>query len=106
MRKNIVITGASGLVATELTHLLLADNNRFHVHAVSTHPEKLRERYKEERNINCLTLRELGSLKDCKICAIIHCAFARSKDPGELAKSLQFTSELLTIVKTLRPSLL
>lgn len=101
--KNIVITGASGLVATELTHLLLQETGRYHIFEVSTHPEKLCERYKDVANVECMTLEELANVGSVEIDAVVHCAFARSKDPGDLAKSLQFTSTLLRIVKEMRP---
>ena len=105
MKKNIVITGASGLVATELTHLLMTDTDEYVIYAVSTHPEKLRERYMEEKSVCCLDLDGLADMHNIKIDVVVHCAFARSKEPGELAKALQYTSALLRTVKGLRPSL-
>lgn len=104
--KNIIITGASGLVATELTHLLLDAEESYRIYAVSTHPDKLRERYKDVDNIICLSLDELSILAGKEIDAVIHCAFARSKDPQDLAKSLLFTSDLLRIVKQIKPKVL
>lgn len=103
VKKNIIITGASGLVATELTNLLLDAEESYRIYAVSTHPDKLRERYKDVDNIICLSLDELSILAGKEIDAVIHCAFARSKDPQDLAKSLLFTSDLLRIVKQVRP---
>lgn len=105
-KKNIIITGASGLVATELTNLLLDAEESYRIYAVSTHPDKLRERYKDVDNIICLSLDELSILAGKEIAAVIHCAFARSKDPQDLAKSLLFTSDLLRIVKQIRPKVL
>lgn len=101
--KNVIITGASGLVATELTHLLLDAEESYRIYAVSTHPEKLCERYKDVDNVVCLSLDELFIQSGKEIDAVIHCAFARSKDPQDLAKSLLFTSDLLRIVKLIRP---
>lgn len=101
--KNIVITGASGLVATELTHHMLQDAGRFHIYEVSTHPDKLRSRYKGVVGVECLTLEELADIGNAKVEAVIHCAFARSKDAGELAKSMLFTSALLRVVKQMCP---
>ena len=106
VKKNIIITGASGLVATELTNLLLDAEESYRIYAVSTHPDKLRERYKDVDNIICLSLDELSILAGKEIDAVIHCAFARSKDPQDLAKSLLFTSDLLRIVKQIRPKVL
>lgn len=101
--KNIIITGASGLVATELTHLLLNAKESYKIYAVSTHPAKLNERYKDVDNVICLSLDDLYSVVGAEIDAVIHCAFARSKDPQDLAKSLLFTSALLRKVKHIRP---
>lgn len=104
--KSIIVTGASGLVATELTNLLLDAEESYRIYAVSTHPDKLRERYKDVDNIICLSLDELSILAGKEIDAVIHCAFARSNDPQDLAKSLLFTSDLLRIVKQIRPKVL
>ena len=41
--QNIVITGASGLIATELTFRLLNQSD-INLILLSTHPEKLRQR--------------------------------------------------------------
>jgi len=101
--KNIIITGSSGLVATELTYLLLNAEEPYRIYAISTHPEKLSERYKNVDNVVCLSLNELSLQAGKEIDAVIHCAFARSKDPQDLAKSLLFTSALLRIVKQIRP---
>ena len=101
--KNIVITGASGLVATELTHLLLESSGKYNVYAVSTHPEKLVERYQGNADVNCLSIRDLDSLSNIPIDAVVHCAFARSKGAGEIAKSIRFTTELLGITRQIRP---
>ncbi len=103
MIKNIVITGASGLVATELTHLLLKTAGGYKVYAVSTHPDKLAERYQRVADVTCLSLEELAKLSDIPMEAVIHCAFARNKGAGEIAKSIQYTTELLGIIKQIHP---
>ena len=89
-----------------MTHLLLDAEESYRIYAVSTHPEKLRERYRDVDNIICLSLDELSILAGKEIEAVIHCAFARSKDPQDLAKSLLFTSDLLRIVKQIKPKVL
>lgn len=104
MKKNIVITGASGLVATELTCLLLSSEGSCKVYAVSTHPDKLSERYKNEADIVCLSQNDLCAQDGLTIDAVVHCAFARNKDAGEIAKSIQYTSKVLSLVKRTKPS--
>lgn len=101
--KTIIITGASGLVATELTHLLIDTSDEYLIYAVSTHPNKLLERYKGVDNIVCLPLEELASQLKLGVDAVIHCAFARSNAPNDLANSLLFTSALLREVKRIKP---
>ena len=101
--KNIVITGASGLVATELTHLLLESTDNYHVYAVSTHPESLVERYKGTSSVTCLSIGDLISLSDTQIDAVIHCSFARSKKSEEIAQSIIYTTKLLGIIKQICP---
>ena len=102
--RTILVTGASGLVATELIHLLESSENS-QIIAVSTHPDILKERYKDNNRVHCIFLHEIEYYKDVNIDAVIHCAFARSKDAGEIAKSLQFTSELLRITKAITPDI-
>ena len=103
MDKNIIVTGASGLVATELTHLLLSLNDNYKIYAVSTNPDKLKERYENCTDIKCLSLQDLEKYADTCFEAVIHCAFARSNDAKQIASSLQFTENLLQIVRVLRP---
>lgn len=103
MPVNIIITGASGLVATELIHLLLSEKESYKIYAVSTRPELLKERYKGNASVVCLSLQDLGKYVGTQFGAIVHCAFARSKDAGQIAASLQFTEHLLRMTKTLRP---
>ena len=100
---NVIITGASGLVATELIHLLLSEKESYKIYAVSTRPELLKERYKDNASVVCLSLQGLGKHAGTQFGAIVHCAFARSKDAGQIAASLQFTEYLLRLTKTLRP---
>ena len=101
---NIIVTGASGLVATELIHLLIESSDNYKVYAVSTHPDKLHHRYANQRKVECISLDGLTTLQNVEIRAVIHCAFARSKDAGEIAASIQYTSRLLQIVKHLNPA--
>lgn len=97
--KNIIITGSTGLVATELISLL--NSKEYFIYAVSNHKELLQERYKEKSNITCLSLDELKIYSNVDFFALIHLGFARSKNPIDIASSVQFSKELLTITKSL-----
>lgn len=97
--KNVVITGASGLVATELIYLLLKDE-QYRIFAVSTHPDKLNCRYSGRDRVDVLTLGELTSNKDLIIDVFVHCAFARSKNPVDLANSMIYTKKTLEMAES------
>lgn len=105
MQKNIIITGASGLVATELTCLLSVEK-KYKIYAVSTHPEALRMRYDNESDIVCLSLNDLCEYTEnteIQFDAVVHCAFARSNDGKLIGSSLQFLNQLLQLTRKLRP---
>ena len=98
--KKVIITGAGGLVATELIHLLTNSGYGYQIFAVSTHPEVIKERYSQNRNIICLNITELErNYSGNSFDVLIHCAFARSFEASEIAKSLQYTSKVLEIAK-------
>lgn len=102
--KRIIITGASGLVATELTIHLLAETDAC-LYLLSTQPDKIKERYESSERIFCFTLssfaqyieqnREKVSFDVC-----IHTAFSRSANGNLIAESLHYQQELLAILKT------
>ncbi len=95
---DIAITGASGLVATELTFRLLARED-INLTLLSTHPEVLRHRYMGHNNIKCMTLDDF--VTECHkthYFAVIHAAFARNNDGKQLVESIEYTRKLLKIV--------
>lgn len=97
--KNIIVTGSSGLIATELICALIK-SGKYKVYAVTGNPDKLTERYKAYDNIICCTLNELeNSVLNIPFEVLINCAFARSKNGGDIAFSLDFLQELIYIVK-------
>lgn len=99
MKNNIAITGAGGLVATELTFRLLEQPD-VNLTLISTHPDKLRNRYVGRSNVRCLTLDEFAAhchLADYK--AIIHTAFSRSCNGRLLVQSVEYTRQLLDLVR-------
>ena len=93
--KNIIITGSSGLVATELIHSLLNDGG-YQIYAVSTNPDKLKRRYEAMKNVICLGLNELkDTTNNITFTALVNCAFARNSNGRDIASSL----ELIDIAK-------
>lgn len=100
---KILITGANGLVATELIHLLLSYKDSYKIYAVSTRPELLKERYEDHSDVVCLSIYDVDKYEDLHFDAVVHCAFARSKDASQIALSLQYTEHLLQCVRNMRP---
>ncbi len=103
--KSIIITGASGLVATELIAFLLQASDEYQIYAITTHPEKLKERYRNSPHVFCYALDEIEENIKNPIYAVVHCAFARSKSAEEIAQSIQYTTSLLHIIKQIRPKI-
>lgn len=100
--KRIVISGAGGLVATELAMLLLAETDA-QLLLISTHPETTAERYScFSHRVSCHTLDSfarhvtVGNI-DYDIC--IHTAFARSSNGNLIVNSIEFQKELLRVFK-------
>lgn len=94
---NVLITGASGLVATELI-LNLLDSTDYELLLVTRDKKKLEERYEDNLNrIKVLTLEELATEKSCRFDVCVHTAFSRSSDGGQIASSLLFLQQLCKI---------
>lgn len=98
--KNIIITGASGLVATELV-LLLQEKTDFNLFLLSTNIEQIKSRHHGDR-VRCFTIEEFShylpqSGKSFDFC--LHTAFARSSDGRSLVESLLYQRTLLELVK-------
>ncbi|MBR5323650.1 MAG: SDR family oxidoreductase [Muribaculaceae bacterium] len=105
--KNIIITGASGLVATELITKLL-HNTDYQLYLLSTNTNTLINRYnKYKHKVKIFTLEEFHNYiiqynknYDFDIC--IHTAFSRSSDGNLITKSLDYQKELLNILKGIK----
>ena len=96
---NIVITGASGLVATELTFRLLEEPD-VNLTLISTHPDKLRQRYVGRSNVRCLMLDEFSAhCRHADYKAVVHTAFSRSCNGKQLVESVEYTRQLLEVVR-------
>lgn len=102
--KNIIITGASGLVATQLT-LDLLDKTPHCLYLVSTNPTALEGRYAGfEKRIKCYTLEsfsDYAKTSGTSFDACVNTGFARSSLGRPLVDSLEFTYRLVTLVKEL-----
>ena len=99
--KNVIITGSSGLVATELISNLLNDGG-YQIYAVSTNPNKLKIRYASKKNVICLGLNELKDVaNNMTFVALVNCAFARNSSGRDIASSLEFLRELIDTSKSI-----
>lgn len=102
--KNIIITGASGLVATQLTLDLLNNTNHF-LYLVSTNPTALKDRYAGfSKRIKCCTLDsfcDYAKASGERFDACVNAGFARSSLGRPLVDSLEFTYRLVTLIKEL-----
>lgn len=92
---NVIITGASGLVATELILNLLNFSSPTRLTLVSRNPKDLIKRYSDyTTKVECITLDELIE-KNCEqYDTCIHTAFARSSEGEKIAESLEYTERL------------
>ncbi|MDO4564017.1 MAG: NAD(P)-dependent oxidoreductase [Clostridia bacterium] len=99
--KNYIVTGASGLIASELI-CQLQNSCQCTIYAVSSDPHKLLGRY-ANNNVICLSLDELKKRIEQErlhFHALIHCAFARSKSGRDIASSLDYLESVLGVVKS------
>ena len=97
--KKIVITGARGLVARYVIDVLSnsLDNE---IYAISSHKEIIQHRY-DRKNVSCIDNDQLRTeYKQILANAyIIHCAFTRKNDGIEVAKSMDYSSEVFSLAK-------
>lgn len=102
--KRIIITGASGLVATELTIRLLAETDA-RLFLLSTNPDKVKERYVNNLGrVSCFTLDSFAQFVEenkgiCHFDVCIHTAFSRSSNGNQIVASLDYHQQLLRILK-------
>lgn len=100
--KHIIITGASGLVATELTFSLLKQTDT-HLYLLSTHVETICDRYKEYGGkVDCFTLQSFTDFvteTSMKYDYCIHTAFSRSSNGSCIVESINYQRELIALLK-------
>lgn len=97
---KIMITGGSGLVATELSYLLLS-NTDYEIILVSRNKAKVDENYRSYSNrVRCYTLDELlGNNKIIGLNTVVHTAFSRSENVSNIISSLEYLKKLCNFCK-------
>lgn len=98
--KSILITGASGSVATELIKNYLNDSN-FKLILITNHTEALKKRYLANYNVEILSIEQLKNspISNVEIDVVIYTAFARVSKGNLCASSLKYLQEFLQTVK-------
>lgn len=97
--RRLIITGASGLVGTELIHALLGEGG-WEIVAVSGHVGLLAERYSGEPRVTCVTLEGLkDELSGRPAAATVHLAWSRSSTGLGVASSLDYLERVLALAK-------
>lgn len=100
--KHIIITGSSGLVATELAFVLLKRTDT-HLYLLSTHVETICDRYKEYGDkVDCFTLQTFTDFvteTNLKYDYCIHTAFSRSSNGNCIVESINYQRELIALLK-------
>ena len=100
--KHIIITGAGGLVATELIFLLLKKTDA-RLYLLSTHEDVISERYKDYCDrVCCFTLRSFSTYvlsTDEQFDVCIHTAFSRSSEGHRISESIDYLKALISLLK-------
>lgn len=97
---KVIITGASGLVATELAIRLLSIDDAVELTLVSRRPHELSDRYAQfSSRIKSLTLDELMHSESESYDICVHTAFARSSSGDKIVESLNYSIRLFKWAK-------
>lgn len=100
---RILITGGSGLVATELTHLILKCTD-YDILLLSRDKSNLSARYKAFQNrVECLDLDSFTDNYNKTIDVVVHAAFSRKSSGKEIASSLLYLQRLCDHLATHNP---
>ncbi len=90
--KNILITGAGGLLGGELIKELL--HTPHNVYALTSNKEKLEKEFGDKVIVYQNEDLFAGNMPIEGITLIVHCAFSRSQDGQDIANSLKFTRDV------------
>lgn len=102
--KNIVITGATGLIAGRLISILM-NNQEYSLFLISNSVAKCQAQYDGCANVHIYTLKQFAekySHSETEFDTVIHTAFSRDAKGSLLADSLNFSREVLQLTKTIR----
>lgn len=102
MRKNIIITGANGFIATNLITNL---KNGYSLYLISTHINDLKEKYKDYKDIHCYTLNEFADYtkkENILFYSLIHTAFSRSSNGQKIMESILYLKDVLHLSTSLK----
>lgn len=106
MQRTIIISGASGLVATELALCLLRETPHQLI-LLTRNKATLTERYRGyEERVSLLSMDELADVRsiDSENCVCVHTAFARSPEGWAISESVDYTRKLAEICRDLQIS--
>lgn len=93
--KKIVLTGAGGMLGTEILNLL-KDEMNYEVFAITSQTKKLTYLYSEFSNINIINLNQVS--KDMiNNSIIINCSFPRENDGYKLSRAIDYTENFLKL---------
>lgn len=95
MLKNFLITGASGILGTEIIKQLLENDCEYNLFLLSTSKDRLKKLYENYKNVFCYGWGELDALNNQNLDVAVHCAFARNENGEELTHSLELTECLM-----------
>lgn len=96
-QKTILITGAGGFLGSELINQL-TNRRDYTVYALTSNKSQLLSGFPEAKKLTVYSMQdwETSNIPLQKVDTVIHCAFSRSDDGRDLARSLEFTGEILS----------
>src|SRR5699024_5982549 len=94
-KQTVMISGAGGLLGTELIKQLIL-NDKFNIVAMSSQKEKLLEKYSQSKVKVVSNDYWVKELEDIQVDVLINCAFPRSSKPEELAEGIPFTEKIVS----------
>src|SRR5699024_10134741 len=96
MKPTLLVSGASGLLGSELITQIL-ENDKYKVIALTSKKETLTQMFEGNPNLKVLHIDNwvINLGLNNQIDTLINCAFPRSSKPEELAKGLLFTENII-----------